>query len=414
MEKLTVTNFLVIKNAEIEIKDINLFIGPQANGKSVLARLIHLFKKYLEGVFFDSIKDNLSKREVDKVALTEFEKMFPKYTWENQLLNITYEINNYSIGFKTKKKADGKYSLNVEISKSLCDLRTKLKKNYDGFVALKGENKAKSIQSEYKIYSDALTKTLTEDEISSLTEMSIFIPAGRSFFANVNENIFSLLASGTFEFDQILSDFGSRYSTAKKYIYDQHVFRRTELNKDTQPQLRALMKGILKGEYIYENKKDWIKSENTKINVSNSSSGQQEALPLLILLSFWPYVISKSNFIIEEPEAHLFPFAQRDVINLLSFVYNTSGRKHKFLLTTHSPYVLSAINLLIMGEKARLNNADINKNLCIPFDRVTAYKIIDGYAVNILDSESQLIAAQLIDDVSIEFDNEFSRLLDLT
>lgn len=414
MEKLTVTNFLVIKNAEIEIRDINLFIGPQANGKSVLARLIHLFKKFLEVDYFDSIKENLDKREISRVALNNFEKMFPKYTWENQALVITYAVNDYSITFRTKKKADGKFTLNVDISKSLCNLRSKLKKNFELLLGTKTDNKTKRIQVEHKLYRDAIEKSFNDKELKELTEMSLFIPAGRSFFANVNENIFSLLASGTFEFDQILSDFGSRYSTAKKYVYDNLLFRDSESYVEAKSELRLLVKKILKGEYVYENKKDWIKSEHSKINVANSSSGQQEALPLLILLSFWPYVIEEANFIIEEPEAHLFPLAQRDVINLLSFVYNTSGRKHKFLLTTHSPYVLSAINILIIGDKASKRSDEVNKNLCIPFDKVTAYKISDGTATNILDIENQLIAAHLIDDVSLDFDNEFSRLLDLT
>lgn len=59
MEKLTINNFLVIQKAEIELKDINLLIGPQANGKSVIARLIYLFKNFLSNTFFDSIKENL-------------------------------------------------------------------------------------------------------------------------------------------------------------------------------------------------------------------------------------------------------------------------------------------------------------------------------------------------------------------
>lgn len=411
MEKLTINNFLVIQKAEIEFKDINLLIGPQANGKSVIARLIYLFKNFLSNTFFDSVKENLSKREVDKLALSDFEKMFPKYAWENQQLFIQYEFNSHYITFKTKKKADGKSSLLIEVSKSLCDFRTKLRKNYE---TIKNENKAKSIISDYKIYNDALAKTFDEHQLNKINELSLFIPAGRSFFANVNENIFSLLASGTFEFDQILSDFGSRYNNAKKYYNDRHIMRRHEITKDAQSKLKSLINGILKGEYIHENKKDWIKSEIGKVQVSNSSSGQQEALPLLLLLSFWPYVTSKASFIIEEPEAHLFPLAQRDIINLLGFVYNSSFRNHSFLLTTHSPYVLTAINILIMGEKVKLKNSSaIDHNLCIPFERVSAYKINDGFAENILDYESELISAELIDEVSLEFDKDFSNLLDL-
>ena len=54
MEKLKVRDFLVVKNAEIEIGSITLFVGPQATGKSVIVRLIHLCKNFLEETFFNS------------------------------------------------------------------------------------------------------------------------------------------------------------------------------------------------------------------------------------------------------------------------------------------------------------------------------------------------------------------------
>lgn len=43
-EKLIVKNFGAIKSAEIEVKDINIFIGHTASGKSTLAKLIAIFK----------------------------------------------------------------------------------------------------------------------------------------------------------------------------------------------------------------------------------------------------------------------------------------------------------------------------------------------------------------------------------
>jgi AAA15 family ATPase/GTPase len=40
-EKIVVENFGGITEAEINLKKINIFIGPQASGKSVLAKLIY-------------------------------------------------------------------------------------------------------------------------------------------------------------------------------------------------------------------------------------------------------------------------------------------------------------------------------------------------------------------------------------
>jgi predicted ATPase len=81
--------------------------------------------------------------------------------------------------------------------------------------------------------------------------------------------------------------------------------------------------------------------------LENCSSGQQEALPLTLILK----ALTEINFIgkgstcyIEEPEAHLFPFAQRDIVNLISLSFNRSVVPSQFILTTHSPYILTAFN----------------------------------------------------------------------
>ena len=47
MESLTIKNFLIIKYAEIEIKKINVIIGEQSTGKSIIAKLVFLFETFL-------------------------------------------------------------------------------------------------------------------------------------------------------------------------------------------------------------------------------------------------------------------------------------------------------------------------------------------------------------------------------
>ena len=44
MQKLVIDNFKQISHAEIEVKDFLLLIGPQASGKSTIAKLIFFFK----------------------------------------------------------------------------------------------------------------------------------------------------------------------------------------------------------------------------------------------------------------------------------------------------------------------------------------------------------------------------------
>src|SRR3954468_768412 len=46
MEKLRIKKFGPIEHAEIDLKRINVFIGPQASGKSTLAKVISAFRSY--------------------------------------------------------------------------------------------------------------------------------------------------------------------------------------------------------------------------------------------------------------------------------------------------------------------------------------------------------------------------------
>ena len=45
MRKLTVKNFSVIKEAELEFGKITVLIGPQSSGKSLLCKLAHFLSK---------------------------------------------------------------------------------------------------------------------------------------------------------------------------------------------------------------------------------------------------------------------------------------------------------------------------------------------------------------------------------
>ncbi len=62
-----------------------------------------------------------------------------------------------------------------------------------------------------------------------------------------------------------------------------------------------------------------------------------------------------SNVIIEEPEQNLFPETQKELIyHLLNNVTDTD-RDHNLILTTHSPYILYALNNCMMGGLVKGN-----------------------------------------------------------
>jgi hypothetical protein len=108
---------------------------------------------------------------------------------------------------------------------------------------------------------------------------------------------------------------------------------------------------------------------------------------------------------------------------LISYVFNTSKSDLQFFITTHSPYILTSFNnLMYAGElekkfdekqKAELYKI-IPKELIIDPKSVSAYSLeFDKPLQNLINPETNLIDANLIDSVSDDIAIEFDKLLNL-
>ena len=174
---------------------------------------------------------------------------------------------------------------------------------------------------------------------------------------------------------------------------------------------------ILKGEYKYDRDGEKIyisKDKYTKLNYS--SSGQQEVIWILHLI-FLLILEKKGVFIvIEEPEAHLFPEAQKEMVDLISLMANVNN--NQVIITTHSPYIISSINNLLYAEKIGMQKGEIvSKKIYSGFwinsENLGAYYINDGTYESIIDDELDLLKVELIDSASKTINEEYDFLLDL-
>jgi hypothetical protein len=433
VEILKINNFLCIENAEIEIKRINLFIGEQAQGKSVIAKLIYFFKEYPHTLIESVYRGMTTKEGSDTIALAKFEKIFPAYTWSNTEFSIKYSNKYYSIVISCK---DGKLDLNSdwvirEVFTTLNEARrlnpymmdykfnvNELPYIYDG-----QDKRVYGIITESFSFLDAvLIDYLFKNNTNPFLEKNIYIPAGRSFFATLGNNLYSFINS-EIKIDYFLVLFGKTYQnirTEKHYYY-------TENKKNY---LESIVEKIIGGQFLFENGQDWIVNQRGKISLSDASSGQQESLPITTVLLKSPYFHHShisNHFVIEEPEAHLFPQAQSYISQLISNAYNEgigssgiNGRFNSFTIATHSPYILTAFNNLIQaGNVAQSKNYQnleelykvVPKDEIVNFDDVSAYFVSNGTVKSILDEELKLIDASFIDSVSRNFANIFEKLV---
>ena len=417
-ERIQIEGFLVIQQADLELKKINILIGTQASGKSIIAKLCYFFRK-ISDHFLTGIRSQQTKRELDKHILEDFEQRFPRYAWEGSVFSIHYEIDNFFLRIKGVKNSKGKTTVSLTYSEALLELFNSKKRLYKKiFEEIQAEPKGpRQALSVVQLMYDSVTKPLKASEHARFFSSSTFIPASRSFFAHFQKNIFSFMASGI-DIDPFLKDFGSLYESLKMWSKDDSLKAR---KNSFGAILDQTISAVIHGEYQYENGEDWILTPGRKVNVMHASSGQQEALPMLMVLSTWPLVYSDQDgmVFIEEPEAHLFPTAQSRIIAMLSHLYQELNVG--FFLTSHSPYVLSALNNHILAGEAqaagKLTSEEYTKmngsGVPIRFEDVAAYTISKGTAESLADVEYRMIGGDMLDDVSEHFGKVANTLLEL-
>ncbi len=424
MERLEINGFLTIKEARLDVKRFTILIGPQANGKSVVAKVLYFFRDFLAKQFVQSVRNQDTKPQLTRQALASFEQVFPRYAWSDEDFSLTYSSEDAEIVLSRHGRASGAAKLKFDYSQNLSQARTKAKSHYKHRLEelVSKEPRRRDIE----VYWEVLRECIYDEPIGRSFHQSVFIPASRSFFANLQKNVFSFLANNI-AIDPLMKEFGSLYESSKLF-YERE---RSSSSKSRGQEKAALrdeiaqeIEKILVGRYVYEDDQDWIVTARRRVNLTNASSGQQEALPLLIVLLSWVYRSGRLprpvTFFIEEPEAHLFPVSQRLLVGIFSRLYRVC--EYDFLLTTHSPYVLTALNNLIMASNLVEHNGReleqrvkkiIGTDEMIKFEDVRAYTIRNGVLESILDSKNSLIGSSVIDSVSDEFDTVFDKLVQL-
>lgn len=405
-EKITIENFGRIQKATIPLNRINIFIGPQASGKSVTAKLVYFFKELFNHLSTEVLLKNKDIDEGIKSYTKLFYDYFPRPTYDKtNSFSIKYELNDHSITLKRENYGE----VSFEFSEAYIDLFALLKK-------LRKEYSPSS--HEYDLIKLKPLKAYLDyrlEKFKSNLDSNVFIPAGRSFFSNLENSIFTFVHNEV-PIDKFLSQFGMLYERVKTtHLIGNSAYKDIEF-------IEQLISEIIVGEYIRHNDEDHINlKDGNSIPVSQASSGQQEALPMMLIMKDLVYLDTGNRSVfVEEPEAHLFPSSQQKIVKLIATIFNAPKHQHQFTITTHSPYILTSFNNLLqagiaeneLSEKEKLYKI-INKFEILQPGTVNAFLMKDGGVQNIVDEEYGLIQAELIDSVSEDISLEFEQMLDL-
>ncbi len=403
----------------MELDHFTVLTGRQASGKSTIAKAIY---------FFRTVKDDICEAILKYSHLDNQSELRKKIT--QKLYHKFFQIFGYSdnLYIEMKMRYDFSDDTFIDFWVKPGEKPSEIRITHIGL--------SPNIQEYISSNVDHATeRSIIQAELNSLFNddyEAVYIPAGR--------NLISLLSS---QLSYILATMDDAQKRSIDYCSLKYIERilkirpmleggleglaeqkRNTLDLDEKAiaKLTSLISKVLKGRYVFEHgaEKLFLSESNDDtdnfVKLNFASSGQQETVWIFNILFHILATNTKAFIILEEPEAHLYPDAQKDISEILALMSNSSC---ELLITTHSPYILGAVNNLIYADyiaKHGSKEKDVDK-LVDKKCRISghnAYYVADGEIHSCIeDTPERLIRNEVIDGASSEINQLYDALFDI-
>ncbi len=363
-ESIHIKNLGPIKDIYIEnVKPFTVLIGESGSGKSTLMKAIALFRWIYK---MHNIRSYLKHSNISKSPFRFRMETYLKNCGFEQFVKNDTEII-YTTTFESKKSYQIKF----------------VRKGLSG-------TSNSELVSEGDIYFN---------KISFISETRNIIP--------------------------LWSDKGASLTGGYLGFYFHEVYKDFDLASNALKELELKFLGLQFAVKKTNSGKKYTIQSSTKdifeIDFKNSSSGTQTSVPISLIAQYFSksfnfedafnrsvlsYLsntdnltgfkaiknlseINKKIFIhIEEPELSLFPDAQTQLIDdLVNKCFITNGNSIELFLSTHSPYIINHLNLLIKS----FDTGKLINGAKIDYDDLAVYQVVDGRLVNLIAQNKRLV-----------------------
>ena len=380
MASLHIKNFgPILDSTKIELTPLMVLIGRQSSGKSTFMKLL-CFCRWVEKKIMASTDDIVSQ-----------------YTHYNRFVK---DLKSF-------------HRLNDEYFKANTELK------YDGDVI---RIEYTGINGNAKI---VRKKSFAEKRYNSKL---CYIPAERNLVSAIQNVDKTYKATGR----DVLFNFIYEWNEAKEPYTNEHPFK-----------LAAT------GGFSYVNKFGadvLVREDGSETPAFYASSGMQSVMPMDVMVNYITDCVGKNaslsmrerneisetdndyanrrlfyqsaQLFIEEPEQNLYPESQKlvvmSIVRSLKKALENGSEQSVALVTTHSPYIMSVVNVLLvaaMVTEKGLKQEVIDRDSVLPSSSISGYFIDEnGIFQNILDAEVPMLSGNDLDGVSDWVDDSISKL----
>lgn len=436
MQKIIIRHLGAIEQLDMDVKKFHLLIGEQGTGKSTIAKGIYYLRNvknmianylcelYETGQYKGRVIGELFYKEISDDLIQTFVSLFGYSRNLDKKLYMRYDFAN-DIWIEVTLTGIQQY-ISVRYSPTLTWQIREFQKDV---LELYVQKEQVSMPSTLAFASLERTRNyeMITNKVNNIFkdfQETYYIPAGRSMMTLLANSRFTMKSEAddvnldlvTKRFMMQIDTLAGSFSEGIAGVHKRYPG--SEKNIDVK-KISEMLIHFLKGDFLFENGREYfVINENNRIPINFASSGQQEILWLLNQLYVLLLKKETTFIIIEEPEAHLYPYLQKDIVEFIAYFMNQTGST--IFLTTHSPYILTSVNTLYCAGKKiqelpqcmKEVNRIVGEGVAIAPDDFSAFKIeAMGAFTDLCDNELDEINTELIDEVSDQINQKYTDLL---
>ena len=413
MRRIVITDVgPITKTATIEYNRFCILIGPQSNGKSTIAKLLStclwIEKEACTSLTTDIVKDGES-----------FVRLVEDFHRMHNYIHPDRSYIEYQSSYVTVIYDKGKFQITFKDNLSYNRLKISYVPSDRNVVTMKDIEKRDLEPTNFRSFLFDWLDTNRNFDVKHKAEI---LNLGIKYYFNsdAKDRRDMLTHENGVTYDIPLYDASSGMQSLvpmtvlMHYLttdYLQNYGKDLSFEQEQKRTARAwsIAREITAKYYPEEVKQKDYKDVYNELIKAKADANDSKAVGYMVEMKRLFEALSRPqcvSFILEEPEQNLFPQTQVDLFNDIVSLSN-AGNQSSVFITTHSPYLLAAANILLFAGKLRdlgVEREKVNEitqtNAIIPQNEFTAYSVSEGSCTPLVDDQTGLIKENELDTAS--------------